>query len=161
MLITEEQRFLLPSLTASMPHSMPSGKSTNPLVSPPQHGMHLAPPHPASSSHQPHHHGVGWNGNSHRSDKHTRVNGRWGKVRRAGLNPSNGDAFIIVGHNWQLRRIFHWEHGGYVMCYKCLLSAKTFWAPKRNLTRVIREISRSIDFHPATDIRIGKKEGVV
>lgn len=43
-----------------------------------------------------------------------------GLVRMVGLDPSNGDVYIFVGKSWQVMKILHWEHEGYVVYYKRL-----------------------------------------
>lgn len=54
------------------------------------------------------------------SDMRVGVNGMCGQVRKIGLDPTNGDAYIFVGSSRKIMKILHWEHGGYVMYYKRL-----------------------------------------
>lgn len=56
----------------------------------------------------------------HPSDMRMWVNCMCGQIRRFGLNPANGDVYIFVGRSRKVMKILHWEHGGYVMCYKRL-----------------------------------------
>ena len=56
----------------------------------------------------------------HPSDMRIGVNGMCGQVRKAGLNPTNGDVYIFVGKSRRIMKLLHWERGGYVMYYKRL-----------------------------------------
>ena len=56
----------------------------------------------------------------HPTDMRMGVNGMCGQVRKAGLDPSNGDVYIFVGKSCTTLKLLHWERGGYVMYYKRL-----------------------------------------
>lgn len=43
-----------------------------------------------------------------------------GQVRRMGLNPTNGNAYVFVGRSRKVMKILVWEYGGYVVYYKRL-----------------------------------------
>lgn len=54
------------------------------------------------------------------TDMRIGLNGMSGQVRRFGLDPTNGAAYIFVGRSRQIMKILHWERGGYVTYYKRL-----------------------------------------
>lgn len=54
------------------------------------------------------------------TDMRIGVNGMCGQVRKAGLDPTNGDVYIFVGKSRRIMKLLHWERGGYVMYYKRL-----------------------------------------
>ena len=54
------------------------------------------------------------------TDMRMGINSLSGEVRKVGLDPSDGSAYIFVGKSRQVMKILHWEYGGYVMYYKRL-----------------------------------------
>lgn len=56
----------------------------------------------------------------HPTDMRMGVDGMCGQVRRAALDPTNGDVYIFVGNSRKIMKLLHWERGGYVMYYKRL-----------------------------------------
>lgn len=54
------------------------------------------------------------------TDMRKGVNTLCGQVRMLGLDPADGKVYIFVGSSRKVMKIFHWEHGGYVVYYKRL-----------------------------------------
>ena len=51
----------------------------------------------------------------HPTDMRMGVNGMCGQVRNVGLEPSNGDVYVLVGKSGTTLKLLQWERGGYVM----------------------------------------------
>lgn len=54
------------------------------------------------------------------TDMRMGVNGKCGRVRSVGLDPTNGSVYIFVGKSRRIMKLLHWERGGYAMYYKRL-----------------------------------------
>ena len=52
------------------------------------------------------------------TDMRVGVNAMCGKVRQAGIDPTDGKVYVFVGKARKVMKLLHWERGGYVMYYK-------------------------------------------
>lgn len=56
----------------------------------------------------------------HPSDLRIGVNGMCGQSRQMGLDPTNGDVYILAGKSRRIMKLLYWWRCGYEMYYKCL-----------------------------------------
>lgn len=54
------------------------------------------------------------------TDMRMGINCLSGQVRRVGLDPTSGEAYVFVGKSRKVMKILRWEHGGYVLYQKRL-----------------------------------------
>lgn len=60
------------------------------------------------------------------TDMRMGVNCLSGKVRMAGMDPTDKSVYIFAGKSRQMLKILHWERGGYVLYYKRLEQGRLY-----------------------------------